>query len=110
MEHVKAELTLHENCLTTDKVAILEDGYYFKGHNKAQVKLYVYYYANEWGDREEVKFFKTLENALDYYKKHHKERVLEQGKAWLEEGDPEETTTDEACECEWDSLTYYCEY
>ena len=107
--HEKARLTLHENVLTTDEAIILEDGYYYKGHNKAQVKLCIYHYANEWSDREEARYFRTLENALDYYKKHYKERVLEQGKAWLEE-DEQDDLTDEACESEWDTLTYYCEY
>lgn len=107
-EYIKAVLVLHENVVSNDEVKILEDGYYYKNHNKATVKLIINYYQNEWTDYQKEFYFKSLEKALDYYKKTHRERVLDQGKYWCEEGGLENTTETD-WENEWDNLTYYCE-
>lgn len=58
---------LHENPLTTDYVEIAEEGFIFKGGVK--YVLHYYTYANEWGDKENIKKFKKLETLEKFYKK-----------------------------------------
>ncbi len=58
---------LHENPLTTDYVEIAPDGYQFKGGVK--YILHYFTYANEWGDRENIKRFKKIETLEKYYNK-----------------------------------------
>jgi hypothetical protein len=116
--HTKGTITLYEGCLNDDFVQVLEDGYYYKGHNKAQVVLFYYTYANEWSNHEHKKFFKTLENAIEWYKKSFKDRAIYQGRVWLTDGGEDYTETDEDgivlakdedALNEFDNLTLYCE-
>lgn len=58
---------LHENPLTTDYVYIAKDGYAFS--NNTKYELHYYTYANEWGDRENVKRFKTYSTLEKFYNK-----------------------------------------
>ena len=127
----KVELTLFDGVLNSDEMMILKDKWYFVKHNKAQVKITFYTYANEWSDRKNERYFKTLENAVKWYKKNMLDRVILQGGVWLSESgddDPEikkiteiinkdyntaiEKMTEEQkalCVDEWESLTLYCE-
>lgn len=64
--------------------------------------LHYFTYATSWTDTEHVKEFKTLEQALEWYEKSMRERVVEQGKYWLQEdGDMIENITDEEAANEW---------
>ena len=63
------EVSIHENPLTCDKIEKTKEGYYWRGHNKAKYKLTYYTYANEWSDRENVVYGKTLESVLKKYDK-----------------------------------------
>lgn len=84
-------IELCENVLTTDYV---EDNV-----------LHYFTYANEWCDREHVKEFKDMEQALDWYEKNMRERVVAQGKYWLQEdGDMIENITDEDAVDEWRTI------
>lgn len=127
----KVELTLFEGVLNSDNVMILKDNWYFTKHNKAKVKITFYTYANEWSNKENTRYFKTLENALKWYKKNMLDRVILQGGAWLTEdgGDGEEEaeikklidgdyntalekmTEEQKTRCieEWEMMTLYCE-
>jgi len=58
---------LHENPLTTDYVEIAPNGYQFKSGVK--YILHYFTYANEWGDRENIKRFKKLETLEKFYNK-----------------------------------------
>lgn len=60
---------IHENPLTTDVVEKCKEGYHFKGHNGAKYRVIYYTYANEWSDRENVIYGKTLDAVLKKYDK-----------------------------------------
>ena len=62
-------IELHENVLTTDYIEVAPDGYHFKGHNGAKYLLVYYTYANEWSDRENVKYFKSYNRLREFYNK-----------------------------------------
>lgn len=62
--------------------------------------LHYFTYATSWTDAEHVKKFKTLEQALEWYEQNMHERVVAQGKYWLEE-DGEQDITDEEAVNEW---------
>lgn len=67
--------------------------------------LHYFTYAPEWTDAEHVKKFDTLEQALDWYEQNMHERVVAQGKYWLEEdGDHEQNITDEDAVSEWRTI------
>lgn len=106
----KNNILLHQNPLTDDAVLELEQGYYYKNHNKSTVKLVYYTYANEWGDKEHVKFFKSIDTAIEWYKKNFRDRAIEQGKFWLLENgySLNNDFTDDDCLNEWESLTFDC--
>lgn len=122
-------LTLFEGVLNNDELIALTGNYYYKGHNKAKVKIEYYTYANEWGNHKHEKYFKTLENACKWYKQNMPDRVVLQGAFWLSEDGGEEhkhlkelinkdygTAIEQMTEQEkqdaideWESLTLYCE-
>lgn len=123
-----ASLVFFEGVLNDDNVIVITDDVFkYKNHNSAKVKLTYYTFANEWGNHEHNKYFKTLENACKWYKKNMLDRVILQGAYWLTEGDDEhkeleklledystalEKMTDEQKQeaiDEWESLTLYCE-
>lgn len=106
--HEKATLTLHENVVSTDHITILEDKYYYVGHNKATVKLTYYTYANEWSDREHVKYFKSVDNAIEWYEKNFRDRAIDQGRIWSEEDGTENASEEEAINI-FELCTVYCE-
>ena len=84
-------IVLHENVLTDDYV---ERG-----------TLHYFTYATEWSDREHVKEFKTTAEALEWYEKHLHDRVVAQGRYWLQEdGDMVENITDEDAVDEWRTI------
>lgn len=85
------KIELCENVVSTD---------YIEG-----TTLHYFTYATEWTDAEHVLKFKTLEQALDWYEKHMHERVVAQGKYWLQEdGDHEQNITDEDAVSEWRTI------
>ena len=86
-DNINYNLTLFTGVLNEDNVTVLNDGYYYTGHNKSSVKLEYFTYANEWSDRKNVKFFQNLDNALTWYARKFKDRVVFQGAAWLCEDD-----------------------
>lgn len=63
------EMTIHENALTEDSVVKCADGFYFKNHNGARYMLIYYTYANEWGDKANRIYGKTLDAVLKKYQK-----------------------------------------
>lgn len=127
----KVELTLFEGVLNSDEMMILKDRWCFVKHNKAKVKITFYTFANEWSDRKNERYFKTLENAVKWYKKNMLDRVILQGGVWLSDSgddDPEikkiteiingdyntaieKMTEAQKARCidEWEALTLYCE-
>ena len=126
MENKVNTLTLFEGVLNNDELIVLTGDYYYKGHNKAKVKIEYYTYANEWGNHKHEKYFKTLENACEWYKKNMLDRVILQGAFWLREDEEHEelkailedygTALEKMTEeqkqdaiDEWESLTLYCE-
>ncbi len=62
-------ITIHENALTSDELSKAPDGYHFKGHNGSVYHLTYYTYANEWGDKENHIYGKTLDSVLKRYDK-----------------------------------------
>lgn len=68
---IDKRIELHENVVSTD---------YIEGNT-----LHYYTYATCWTDAEHVIKFKTTEQALEWYEKHMRDRVVAQGKAWAEE-------------------------
>ena len=58
---------LHENPLTTDYLEIAKDGYVFSGGVK--YILHYFTYANEWGDKENIRRFKKIETLEKFYNK-----------------------------------------
>lgn len=104
----RAKLTLFEGVLNDDHLIILEDNYYYKGHNKATCKLVYYTFATEWSNKEHKMFFKSIDNALEWYKKHLLDRVIMQGKEWAEDGGEPAKDDTEAIN-EWENCTLYCE-
>lgn len=84
-------IELCENVVSTD---------YIEGST-----LHYFTYATCWTDAEHVKKFDTLEQALDWYEQNMHERVVAQGKYWLEEdGDHEQNITDEDAVSEWRTI------
>lgn len=67
--------------------------------------LHYFTYATCWSDTEHIKKFKTLEDAIKWYEDNMRERVIEQGKYWLQEdGDLEENITDDDAINEWHTI------
>ena len=67
--------------------------------------LHYYTYATEWTDREHIIEFESTEQAIEWYEKHMRDRVVAQGKYWLEEdGDMVENITDEDAISEWQNI------
>lgn len=67
--------------------------------------LHYFTYATEWTDREHIIEFKSTEQAIEWYEKHMRDRVVAQGKYWLEEdGDMVENITDEDAISEWENI------
>ena len=84
-------IELCENVVSTD---------YIEG-----TTLHYFTYATCWTDTEHVKKFDTFEQALDWYEQNMHERVVAQGKYWLEEdGDHEQNITDEDAVSEWRTI------
>ena len=82
-------IELCENVVSTDYI----DG----------TTLHYFTYATAWTDAEHVIKFKTLEQALEWYEKNMHERVVAQGKYWLEE-DGDQNITDEDAVSEWRTI------
>lgn len=125
--HEKINLTLFQGVLNDDNITILEDGYCYQGHNRANVKLTYYTYANEWSNHDHHKFFKSLDNACAWYKKHMLDRAIYQGACWLSDDDEalaelvnnhdfdyvmNHLTKEQKADAlnEWEALTVYCEF
>lgn len=128
---VEARLTLFEGVLNDDEIECLKSQYVYTGRNNARYKITFYTFANEWSDKKNERYFKTIENALKWYKKNMLDRVILQGGAWLTEdgGDGEEEaeikklidgdyntaldkmTEEQKTRCieEWEMMTLYCE-
>lgn len=109
--NIKASAILHENCLTDDIIEVLNDGWVYTGHNGANVKITYYTYANEWSDKEHEKYFKSIDNAINWYKKNMLERVKDMGKYWAYDNrDTEEadTLTDDDFIYEWEDIVSCC--
>lgn len=68
-EAEKFTIRLYENPLTDDMMTVLNEGYAYKGHNRASVKIVWYSYANEWGDHEHELYARTIEGAIAKYQK-----------------------------------------
>lgn len=67
--------------------------------------LHYFTYATEWTDTEHIKKFKTLEEAIAWYEDNMRERVIAQGKYWLQEdGNLEENISDEDAINEWRTI------
>lgn len=127
-DKIKGILTLYEGVLNDDTLTLLKDGWHYRGHNNAVVKIEYYTFRNAWENDKHTRFFKTLENALKWYKKEMLDRVIEQGGYWLAESpqdepdkiedilreklnNREELTTYEKSLCidEWDANTLYAD-
>lgn len=81
-------IELCENVVSTD---------YIEGST-----LHYFTYATEWTDTEHVMEFETTEQAIEWYEQNMRERVVAQGKYWLQEdGDHEQNITDEDAAREW---------
>lgn len=74
MKEYKAILA--QNVVSDDTIERIEGGYY-KGHNKANVCITYNTFCNEWCDNEFVKFFKSVDAALDWYAKEFGVRAIE---------------------------------
>ncbi len=119
INHEQGRLTLSQGFLNDDEAIILEKGYKFTGHNGATVVIVYYTFATEWSNHEHYKFFKSLENAMAWYKRQFRDRAIYQGRVWLTEGCPDEypekdrdgiiITTDDDALTEFDNLTINCE-
>lgn len=68
---VDKRIELHENVVSTD---------YIEGST-----LHYFTYATEWTDREHVIKFDTVDQAIDWYAEHLRDRAIDQGRYWLEE-------------------------
>lgn len=90
------QVILHENVLTDD---------FLEG-----TTLHYFTFANEWSDREHIEEFKTVDDALEWYRNNFRDRVVHQGQYWYCEGlnADEELTPDDVCETDaidaWDML------
>ena len=60
---------IHENALTTDYIEKCKSGYRFSDGHGSIYKIVYYTYANEWGDRENVVFGRTLNAVMNKYQK-----------------------------------------
>ena len=126
MENKVNTLTLFEGVLNNDIMNITKDGYYYKNHNKATVKVVYYTYANEWSNHEHKRFFKTIIRACEWYKKNMFDRAIYQGAVWLSDEDEaiaelvnnhdfdyviKHLTKEQKADAlnEWENLTLYCE-
>lgn len=65
--------------------------------------LHYFTYATCWTDKEHVLEFESTEQAIEWYEKHMRDRVVAQGKYWLEE-DGEQNATDEDAMSEWRTI------
>ena len=74
MKEYKAILA--RNVVSDDTIERIEGGYY-KGHNKSNVCVTYNLFANEWSDNAYVKFFKSVDAAIDWYKKKFAVRAIE---------------------------------
>ena len=59
---------IHENALTTDYIEKCKSGFCFGG-GRGRYKIVYYTYANEWGDRENVVYGRTLNAVMNKYQK-----------------------------------------
>lgn len=74
--------------------------------------LHYYTYATEWTDTEHIKKFNDTEQAIEWYEKNMHDKVVAQGKYWLEEDNGlDGTETEQDCIDEWrnivESVAYY---
>ncbi len=128
---IKARLTLFEGVLNNDEMEILKSQYAYRIKGCPSVKITFYTFATSWSDKKNTRYFKTMEEAGEWYKKNMLDRVILQGGAWLTEdgGDGEEEAeikkmidgdyntalekmTEEQkalCVNEWEMMTLYCE-
>lgn len=84
-------IELCENVVSTD---------YIEGST-----LHYFTYATEWTDTEHVMEFETTEQAIEWYEQNMRERVVAQGKYWLQEdGDHEQNITKEDAVSEWRAI------
>lgn len=60
---------IHENVLTTDYIEKCKSGYVFGDGHGSKYKIVYYTYANEWGDKENVIFGRTLNAVMTKYQK-----------------------------------------
>lgn len=88
------QVILHENVLTDD---------FLEG-----TTLHYFTFANEWSDREHIEEFKTVDDAIEWYRNNFRDRVVHQGQYWYCEGldEGEEIVPDDVCETDaidaWD--------
>lgn len=83
-------IQLCENVVSTD---------YIEGKT-----LHYFTCATEWTDAEHVLKFKSTEQAIEWYEDNMRERVIAQGKYWLEEDGDLEDATDEDAINEWRTI------
>lgn len=74
MKEYKA--TLCRNVVSDDSIEYLEGGHY-KGHAGANVVITYNTFLNEWQDESHLKFFKSIEKAVDWYRKNFAEKILD---------------------------------
>ena len=67
---------LYEGVLNDDTI---------KKIGKHTYELKFYLFATSWSNTEYSMYFKSLDKAIEYYMRNFSDRVLQQGKAWLEE-------------------------
>lgn len=121
MKNLISELIAFEGVLNDDRFLV--------NRVKGRTALVYYTYANEWGNHEHVKQFKTLSNACKWYKQNMLDRAILQGAYWLTEDGGEEykhlkelidkdygTAIEQMTEQEkqdaineWENMTLYCE-
>lgn len=86
---------LHENVVSED---------FLEG-----ATLHYFTFATAWTDKEHVMKFKTADEAIEWYKNNLTERVVEQGRYWLQEdGYHEENISDEDAINEWQNIVDCC--
>lgn len=70
------EIMLSEGVLNNDTIEYISD---------EVVKLEYFTYATEWGNQRHIEYFPSLERAINYYRRNMGNRVMLQGKYWLEQ-------------------------
>lgn len=85
---------------------VLNDDYILESSVSKPVWLTYYTFQTEWSNQEHKKEFPDMSEAMRWYRKEFSDRVLEQGKRWIEENDGEYYDISDTPEEYWTDMVY----